>query len=69
VFLFEEEPMDLDNLKIWCKKKILEHPNLKEDIIDTFELAVYESADECESEDHECELAVQEIERMIEGVT
>ena len=60
--------MNLTELFSFCQDKIKEFPELKEDIIDLYQLAVDE-VDEGGSEHHECELAFNEINDIIKDET
>jgi hypothetical protein len=56
--------MNLIHLRKFCDQKIKEHPNLKDEIYDFYELAVSE-IEEGGSEVHECALAMQDIEELL----
>jgi hypothetical protein len=57
--------MNLDYLKGFCREKIAEHPDLKQEIVDFFYLAKTEIEDG-ESEFNEVGLAIQSINELIE---
>ena len=56
--------MTLRDLDRYCTDKAELHPELYDDIYDFYRLAEMEVEDG-ESEDHECELAVSDIEDLI----
>ena len=57
--------MYLKDLLKYAKEKIIEHPELKSQILDFYQLACDESEDECESEAHEVQLAISDIDNLI----
>lgn len=50
----------------WCKDQIKAHPSLKNEIIESYELAYTEALDGSES--HEIEVAMDHIEQLIEAL-
>lgn len=58
--------MSLIKLADFCREHIKNHPELKEQIADLYCLAKDEIEDEG-SETHECELAMESINQLIEG--
>ena len=60
--------MNLQYLKEFCREKIAEYPNLAVEIQDLYWLAIDEIADN-ESEFHEIELAINNINELIENET
>lgn len=58
--------MNLEQLRTYCKQMIDKHPHLTEDIRDLFSLAVSE-IEEGGSEAHECHLAYEDINELING--
>ena len=56
--------MNLQQLRTYCKETIDKHPHLTNEIRDLFSLAVSE-IEEGGSEVHECSLAIQDIEELI----
>ena len=55
--------MDINYLRQYCADKIKLYPNLKEEILDFFYLAIDE-IEEGGSERHEIELAINSIEEL-----
>lgn len=60
--------MNLDYLKGFCREKIAEHPELKEQIVDLYYLA-QDEIEEGGSESNEVELAISSIDELIENET
>ena len=59
--------MTLRDLYQYCVEKAKQHPELFNDIHSFYDLAEMEVQDD-ESEDHECELAVSDINDLINGL-
>lgn len=59
--------MTLEQLKEWVMETIKNHPHLKSEIIDHYELCVDE-IENGESEYHEIDLCIGSVEQLIEGL-
>ena len=59
--------MTLKELSIHTKELTIKHPNLKQELIEFYILACDE-VEEGGSETHECELAISDMEQLIEGL-
>jgi len=58
--------MNLEQLRTHCRQMIDKHPHLTEEIRDLYSLAVSE-IEEGGSESHECHLAYEDINELING--
>jgi hypothetical protein len=58
--------MNLQQLRTYCKGMIDKHPHLTDEIRDLFSLAVSE-IEEGGSETHECHLAYEDINELVNG--
>lgn len=58
--------MNIQQLRTYCKEMIDKHPQLADEIRDLFSLAVSE-IEEGGSEMHECHLAYEDINELING--
>ena len=56
--------MTIEELKAYIREKGKEHPSLRTELVELYELAVGE-IDTGGSEQHECELAYNDIEELI----
>jgi len=54
------------NLAEYCLHKISKYPTIESEIRDTWQLALDEIEQESTSAAHECELAISDIEALIE---
>lgn len=59
--------MLLPELFHYAQEKSIQYPQHKEEIQGFYDLAVAESEDECESEEHECDMAVDSIDDLVSG--
>ncbi len=59
--------MTLNDLHQYCKEVSIKYPSMESEIIEFYRLAQMEIEDG-ESEDHECELAVSDINDLINGL-
>ena len=60
--------MNITQLKEHAKGIIANHPELKDEVIDLFELAMTE-IEEGGSESHECQLAINDMDELVNEMT
>lgn len=58
--------MSLYGLRTFCAHIMHQHPNLKDQVIDIYRLAV-DDVEDGDSEDHACELAINDLKQLVEN--